>query len=109
MPDEKKKFPPIEVEGSTITIPDGARVKFVSPAGVLRLQENGVKQRGEGGRVAFAGDNTEDDTLTEEMKITAVSFLLNFRKDKPMLDYPEPVEDGGRRYSVVLIEHDPPA
>lgn len=102
-------FPAIEVDGKTITLPDGATVKFITPSGVMRMQTNDVDQLGDGGRVAMVADNSEDDTLSEEFKITAVSWLMNFRKDKPMLDYPRPKDDGGKRYSVILIEHTPPA
>lgn len=102
------KFGEITVDGDSVTLPDGASVKFVSPAGVFRLQRNDVNQAGEGGAVALVADNTEDDTLTEDFKITALTFLMNFRKDKPMLDYPEPRTDEGKRYSIILIEHTPP-
>lgn len=100
--------PPITSDGRTITLPEGASVRFISPSAVFRIQENTVKQRGEGGRVSLVADNTEDDTLTEDMKIMAATVLLNYRKDKPMLDFPEPAEDGGKRWSLILVEHAPP-
>lgn len=96
--------------GQKITIPDGALVRFVTPVGALRTQINDVNQLGQGGRVALVADNSgEDDSLSEDFKITGVSLILNFRKDNPMRDYPEPANDGGKRYSIILIEHTPPA
>lgn len=108
----KNKFQSIEVNGQTIKLPAGASVKFITPPGVMRLQENGINVAGEGGRIALAADNVEDDRMSEDMKLAGCSALLNFRKDEPMEAFPIKAStafDGGPRYSMILIEHAPPA
>jgi hypothetical protein len=106
----KNKFPEIKVSGKSITLPDGAKVKFLSTSGVMRLQENGVNAAGEGGRIAITGDNIEDDRMSEDQKLAGVSLVLNYRKDEPMEAFPikaaAPYDDGPR-YSIILIEHEP--
>jgi hypothetical protein len=106
----KNKFEQIKVDGLSITLPAGSKVKFVTPTGVMRLQENGINVAGEGGRIAMVADNTEDDRMTEDMKLAGCSAVLNFRKDEPMEEYPIKAStafDGGVRYSMILIEHAP--
>jgi hypothetical protein len=75
---------------------------------VFRINENGVKQGGEGGRISIQADNVEDDRLTEDQKLMGATLLLNFRKDEPMMAFPEPVDAGGKRWSVILVEHEAP-
>lgn len=101
------KLPNIPVNGRTIQLPEGASVRWVSPPAVFRITENGVKQGGEGGRISISADNTEDDRMTEDMKLVAATLMLNFRKDEPMSAFPEPADAGATRWSVILVEHAP--
>jgi hypothetical protein len=98
-------LPPIAVKGKTITLPKGARVRYLSPTAVYRMQENGWPGAGEGGRISLVADNIEDDRLTDDQKIVGSTVMLNFRKDDPMKEYPLPVEAGGKRWTVILVEH----
>jgi hypothetical protein len=104
-------MPPIDVgaDSRTLTLPEGSRVKWVSPTAVFRINENSVDQAGEGGRISIVADNVEDDKLTEDMKMLGATVLLNYRKDEPMRQFPLPAQAGRKRWSVILVEHDLPA
>lgn len=81
-----------------------ADIAFVSPTGVLRVNENTVNSGGEGGRVSIVADNSEDDTLSESMRIMGVTVLLNYRKNSPMFDWPAmQATMDEERYTLVLV------
>jgi hypothetical protein len=89
-------------------------IDLTLPLGALRLTENDVEKDFDGGRIVLTGDNSEaaktpsnpsGDKLTEDLKIMAVSVVINYRKDEPMRDWPSIREDiAKRRFSIRIWE-----
>lgn len=85
-----------------------SKVIFESPPGVFRVNLNDLEQGGEGGRISLVTDASENDHLSEEEKITGVTVLLNYRKDKPMEAWPKNrAEMEKRRFTVRITEEAP--
>lgn len=108
MPSNNLPLMTISPDGRTVTLPEGATFRFVSPPAVFRINENSVDQAGEGGRISIVADNIEDDRLTEDFKMLGATVLLNYRKDEPMRAFPLPSQAGRKRWTLILVEQDLP-
>lgn len=69
----------------------------------LHLQRNDRMNRGEGGAVVLVADATMlPDELVEEGKVTNVTLVINYRRDRPMERYPDDARTAPERYQLVL-------
>ena len=69
----------------------------------LRVSENDVEQRFDGGRVVLAVNVVPGSKLYEDEKLSGLTVLLNFRADEPMRSWPVTrVEKERYEYQVIL-------
>lgn len=90
------------------------KIDLTTPAGALRLIENDIEKNFPGGRIVLVGDNGPDaktaanpdgDQLSEDMKITQVTVLINYRKNDAMVDWPRTADDQRtRRFTLHITE-----
>lgn len=92
------------------------RIDLTTPPEALRLTVNDVDRTSEsGGRVTLIADNSDPakpantegvDLLSEDMKITQITVLINYRKSGPMKDWPREGTDEQkqRRFAMRIWE-----
>lgn len=101
-----------EITPEMLNLPAGSVVKFITPGGVMKINRNTVKELGQGGQISIVGDNSGDDErLLDAYHMSAISLMANYRRDDPMLEFPEPVDAAAAdiRYTVIVLEQKPKA
>lgn len=92
-------------------MPDGKEV-FRTPTGALTCSINDMEQAQDGGRVMLALANESDASkeLYYDRQINGVSVVVNYLRDKGMDVFPT-LKEGmlAKRYTLILIEEQPPA
>lgn len=89
-------------------------IDITTPLGALRLIENDITRNFEGGRIVLVADNSDPDKpqntpnldlLSEDMKITQITVMINYRKNAAMVDWPaSPEEIKARRFTLHIAE-----